>query len=375
MDRIAELVAGFAVYRWRLCVGLGAYLGPTLALARHVGESNEAIGWLLVLVVGMGLFFWWQFLRMLARKYPLWSVFTTTGMPPWQRTEGAGVTGELATSRYAVRVGGDENGVPVVIDPANKAGILVSGMPGSGKTVLVQLLLAVWRMAGARVVVADFKGGGDFSWLAEAEAEVIEDDAIRTLEMLREVDAVIAERMKQLRHTASMGPANFWDRTQRPPLYVVAVDEVQELLETNGVSKEDKERATEAASLLRSIVKRGRAAGVIVVLSTQKADATAIPTSIRDVMAIRVSGEQRTREASRAALGEVAEEDPQPHVDIEPGTPGRMVIAGQDSRHARLFQAFYRTPAQLRALVLHMAPTEGRSGSAKRGRCDPEAVA
>ena len=131
---------------------------------------------------------------------------------------------------------------------------------------------------------------------------------------------------------AKFRQSNYWNYSPdtRPPLYVIAIDEVQELLETNGVTKEQKQRAEHAAALLRSLVKLGRSAGVFVVLSTQKSDATAIPTNLRDQMGLRISGRQFTPEASRAALGSVPDGFRPDNVDVVPAnTPGRMVMVGQ----------------------------------------------
>ena len=84
-------------------------------------------------------------------------------------------------------------------------------------------------------------------------------------------------------------------------------------------------------------------------LSTQKADSTAIPTSIRDQIALRLSGEQKTPEAAKAALGDLREGEPSPHSDIQPGTPGRLILAGL-TPVAFLLQAYKPTDEYLRRI-------------------------
>ena len=155
------------------------------------------------------------------------------------------------------------------------------------------------------------------------------DDVDAVITMLEKARDVIDGRVVRM---AELQQSNYWNYQPdaRPPLYVVAIDEVQELLETSGVTKEQKQKAEHAAALLRSLVKLGRSAGVFVVLSTQKSDATAIPTNLRDQMGLRISGRQFTPEASKAALGSVPDGFRPDDTDVVPAnTPGRMVMVGQ----------------------------------------------
>jgi S-DNA-T family DNA segregation ATPase FtsK/SpoIIIE len=59
----------------------------------------------------------------------------------------------------------------------------------------------------------------------------------------------------------------------------------------------------EFASLLRDLVARGRAAGIIVVAATQKPSSDVVPTSLRDLFGFRMALRCSTRDASDTILG------------------------------------------------------------------------
>lgn len=231
---------------------------------------------------------------------------------------------------WAAYLGWDVMGNTVMFKPSGKAGLLVSGLPGSGKTVTMLRVLEEWRAAGAVIRIADFKDGGDYQSFDAPEHPVIGGDMERTLAMLEDALREMDRRSEDMKQA---GVTNYWDAQRRPPLYVVVIDECQELFETSGVDKNTKELAERARTLVRSLVKRGRSRGMFVCLLTQKPDATAIPTNIRDICEVKISGRQATPEASKAALGSLPVEGMRPDEDrvIPPNAAGRMILAGQES--------------------------------------------
>jgi S-DNA-T family DNA segregation ATPase FtsK/SpoIIIE len=83
------------------------------------------------------------------------------------------------------------------------------------------------------------------------------------------------------------------------PLHVVVIDELAFYL--GGQDRKQRERITE---LLRDLVSRGRAAGIIVLAATQKPSADVIPTQIRDLFGFRVALRCSTPQASDTVLGQ-----------------------------------------------------------------------
>jgi S-DNA-T family DNA segregation ATPase FtsK/SpoIIIE len=82
-------------------------------------------------------------------------------------------------------------------------------------------------------------------------------------------------------------------------LHVLVVDELAFYL--RGGEKEMRERFAE---LLRDLVSRGRAAGIIVVATTQKPSHEIVPTWIRDLFSFRLAMRCTSSDASDTILGQ-----------------------------------------------------------------------
>lgn len=89
-----------------------------------------------------------------------------------------------------------------------------------------------------------------------------------------------------------LGVNDFRDMPEKHQALMVMVDELGELLSPTG-AKSDEAKAidelkAEAQMIIGSIARLGRAAGVHLVLATQRPDATLIPGEVRDNLAVRV---------------------------------------------------------------------------------------
>ena len=71
---------------------------------------------------------------------------------------------------------------------------------------------------------------------------------------------------------------------------VFACDEVAEVLDKTGRSKEDKELLAKIESRLATIARLGRAFGIHLILATQRPDASIIPGQIKNKLDFRVCG-------------------------------------------------------------------------------------
>ena len=83
------------------------------------------------------------------------------------------------------------------------------------------------------------------------------------------------------------------------PLHLVVCDELAFYL-----TLPDKSQRQEFAELLRDLVARGRAAGVIVCAATQKPGSDVVPTSLRDLFGFRLALRCNTPQASDTILGQ-----------------------------------------------------------------------
>ncbi len=87
------------------------------------------------------------------------------------------------------------------------------------------------------------------------------------------------------------------DETTGLGLIVVVIDELALYTQGKGKARD------QFVELLRDIVARGRAAGIVVVAATQKPASDIVPTSIRDLFGCRLALRCSTRDASDTVLG------------------------------------------------------------------------
>ena len=179
---------------------------------------------------------------------------------------------------------------PVTVNLAHVPHILLGGSTGSGKSVLLKLLLMQSLRKGAEVYIADFKGGVDFPqvWHTKCRMCFTEDDLLHTLNQLA---AVLEYRKGRLAETGCPNLDAYNEITgESLPRLIFACDEVAEVLDRTGRSKEDKERLGQIENKLSTIARLGRAFGIHLILSTQRPDAAVIPGQIKNNLDFRVCG-------------------------------------------------------------------------------------
>lgn len=249
----------------------------------------------------------------------------------------------LNPEKMSVCLGTDENGDLVNIKLAGHSGLVIGGVPGSGKTAaLTTLILPLLLSDLAQVHVFDGKGGLDLAWVKPRAATFVNDDKDlgAVVEKFRAIQSAMQHRLSSVPEGQ---PSNFWnrDRTSAEPLITVVVDEAQTYLDSMG--EPDKTRKTqliEISAILTDLVKRGRSAGVVVILLTQKPTSDSLPTRIRDNCSLRVCFRVTTAEAEKAVLGVAPDDCDVRATSIAAAQVGVGVVA-DDRGGRRLFRALY----------------------------------
>lgn len=178
----------------------------------------------------------------------------------------------------------------VEVDLATVPHILLGGSTGSGKTILLKLLLMQCVLKHAKLYIADFKGGVDFnkSWKQRA-AIITEPDKLTDY-----LDALVEELHKRKRLYAEKDCANIdeYNRNfnENMPRCIFACDEVAELLDKTGLGKKDKEQIQHFEAAIATLVRLGRAFGIHCILATQRPDANIISGQIKNNIDFRVCG-------------------------------------------------------------------------------------
>src|SRR5262245_39877486 len=170
-------------------------------------------------------------------------------------------------------IGIDEFGQRVTTEMIYR-NLLAGGEPGAGKSTLLNLVVAHAALSpdcclalldGKRVELGQWRG------CADVFVGPDQDHAIRTL--IR-IQTVMDNRYA---HLEERGQRKITPKHAFRPI-LLAIDEIAYYSATAG----DRKTQEAFSALLRDLVARGRAVGVIVVAATQRPSSDIIPTSLRD---------------------------------------------------------------------------------------------
>ena len=195
----------------------------------------------------------------------------------------------LSQQSFILNLGESFTG-PVTVDLARVPHILLGGSTGSGKSVLLKLLLMQANKKGANVCIADFKGGVDFPPIWHKECQMCFEEQ-STLELLTELTEEL-ERRKRLLKAAGLPNIDHYNAATGDNLkrYIFACDELAEMLDKTGLTKEQKEIAVKIESRLSVIARQGRAFGIHLILATQRPDSTILNGQIKNNINCRICG-------------------------------------------------------------------------------------
>jgi DNA segregation ATPase FtsK/SpoIIIE, S-DNA-T family len=212
-------------------------------------------------------------------------------------------------------LGWAEDSRPVMVRAAEVSGIVVGGLAGFGKTMLVAHFLGQLAPSPAvQFVLIDGKGGPDYDRLVPRAWLAAKDDLDQVRDVLRQVHRLMLDRQGAVAQVLGvtdawhLGPSRSW------PLVVVVIDEAHTFFhERKGTSPEVKAHnavVAELSRLVEELIRKGRNVAIQVMLLTQRATGDAIPTRIRDNCQVAISFATRTVDGAVAALGEEIRQHP-----------------------------------------------------------------
>jgi hypothetical protein len=243
-----------------------------------------------------------------------------------------------------VPVGVDEEGSVVSISLPER-NVLLGGEPGAGKSAALSVLVASAALdTSARVWLLDGKLVELAAWAPVAQ-RIVGTDADDAISLLREVQAEMDARYRELlaRGLRKVG------REEGLPLHLVVCDELAFYL-----SLSDKRERQEFTELLRDLVARGRAAGVIVCAATQKPGSDVVPTALRDLFGFRLALRCNTPQASDTILGQGWASAGADASTIPGGQRGVGYLLTEGERPIRT-KGFYLADDDVRAIAEHAA--------------------
>jgi S-DNA-T family DNA segregation ATPase FtsK/SpoIIIE len=194
---------------------------------------------------------------------------------------------------------------------------------------------------------------------------VVGPDGEQALELLRELQGEMEARYREL---LARGLRKV-RRKDELPLHLVVVDELAFYL-----TLPDRDQRREFAELLRDLVARGRAAGVIVLAATQKPGADVVPTALRDLFGFRLALRCNTPQASDTILGQGWASAGGDASTIPGGQRGVGYLLAEDDRPARI-KAYHLDDEQIAAISERAAASRADAWLAATVDADPEAAA
>lgn len=168
--------------------------------------------------------------------------------------------------------------------------MLIGGSTGSGKNILLKLVLMQCVKKGAKVYIADFKGGVDFPPIWHIKCSLLTDEKTLYKVLVSITDEL--QNRKQILRTAGVANIDEYNRNAEKKLYriVFACDEIAEVLDKTGLTKQQKDEILKIESELSLIARQGRAFGIHLVLATQRPDAGILNGQIRNNIDTRICG-------------------------------------------------------------------------------------
>lgn len=228
------------------------------------------------------------------------------------------VHGECSSDVKSLRIGVRAvDSTPAPITQSQTCGYMIVGVPGSGKTVALNALKTAWKNGPRPVKIASWDGK--------------KDSQSRGIKLLDSLKQAMNDRLAR--------DVDAWqgDGASDVELKILVVDEADRLFQEQFVdisemSKKDakeakdsaKNQAERAKGLVADIISRGRQAGCLLVIATQRSSADAIPTGIRDKMSVRLCGRVSNDDSVVMALGRRADAgEPDPKLIT---STGRFVV-------------------------------------------------
>ncbi len=231
--------------------------------------------------------------------------------------------------------------------------LLLGGEPGAGKSNALSLVVAAAALdPSVKLYLLDGKFVELGPWCDVADRfcgnEI--DEAVELLEQVRaEMEGRYVELRQLKRRKVTPGDGLC--------LHVVVCDELAFFL-----NHPDKKRAQRFGDLLRDLVARGRAAGVVVVAATQKPAADVVPSALRDLFGYRWAMRCATREASDTILGSGWAAQGYSAADLDAAVRGVGLLRHEGAAPVKL-RAFHLSDHEVEAIAM-------RAERLRREYCD-----
>ncbi|MGX9297746.1 FtsK/SpoIIIE domain-containing protein [Tsukamurella paurometabola] len=272
----------------------------------------------------------------------------------------------VAGRQIVLPVGVTADGESIFIELAKRPHTVITGTSGAGKSTLLKLMVSALGLQGAKILLGDFKAGGDMDELYRNRVPGVvhlSANPASIARLIRWFADELARRQALMPFFLAEGVEPAWETI------VVIIDEwgqgLDELL--NSGSKADQMAANEMVNLVSKMYAQGRSFGMFMTISTQHVYASSLPGRITANAANRIIvGRPKSGSAGHIErlFAEADRDDARAAAEgITDGMQGRGIIAGQEGKPVQ-FQGFYNVDdaAQRFNAALAGTPRQRRFG-------------
>lgn len=228
-----------------------------------------------------------------------------------------------------IHVGTTEMGVPLYLDLLDRGHLLVAGLSGSGKSTFLRPIASHAAKSACHMVLIDPNRVQLAPWRHRALAYASQDPA----GALAALDLVVDELDRRLDLLESLPGCpekvtrEIAEEHGLPP-WLLIIDELAYHTSVAGSGSDQKAFATK----LRDILSRCRAAGMVVVVATQRPTGDIVPTSLSGLFAFRLAFNVQSASNSDVILGEGWVKRGYNAAEIAVNTPGVGLLLAEKSK-------------------------------------------
>ncbi|MBM1151958.1 DUF87 domain-containing protein [Enterococcus durans] len=225
-------------------------------------------------------------------------------------------------------------GYGVLYDPIKTPHILIAGGTGSGKSMLISLLLLNFLKQRTNVILCDPKNsdlGALSHYFGDEKVATTPNNIAR---VIRLAVADMQERYKHMNDNFQYG-ANF--QAHGFKAVWILFDEIG-AFSASGTDKKSKEVVTEVMDGIKQIILLGRQAGFFILIAGQQVNSTNLNTELRDNLGLRIGLGQNSSEGYKMVFGS-ATPDKIPPIEVKGA--GLLYMQGSGKESAQYWESPY----------------------------------
>ena len=227
-------------------------------------------------------------------------------------------------------------GSTITVDINQEPHILLGGSTGSGKSILLKvLLMQALKKSTYEIVICDMKGGLDYPRIWHEKCTFTY-DASEFLSILEKVKVEFDNRITLLRNTECADIDKYYAKTgKKLNRIIIAVDEVAQVLDRAGATKNEKDIITLIENYLSIFAQLSRAVGIHLFIATQRPSADILIGKIKNNIDCRLCGK------ADSVLSQIIIDSTSAATKIPKDAQGRFL-----NNKGEVFQAYYWSDEQ-----------------------------